>query len=127
VDRSSMSLAADTPAWHCPRRRTAVQCPPRHDVFDHRDGPAHRVEEDGAIRLGLMYVNGLRRDMGQALAAIDRTKALVPPPLCAKCGCDDESMIETIRAGLSPETALPPSPFPLPVRTSAMCARTRGP
>src|SRR5881396_1694186 len=28
-----------------------------------------RVEEDGAIRLGFMYVNGLRKEMGQAMAA----------------------------------------------------------
>ncbi|MGH2400614.1 MAG: hypothetical protein ACRDF6_12315, partial [bacterium] len=51
-----------------------------------------RVEEDGAIRLGFMYVNGLRKEMGQAMAAFDRTKTLVPPLLCAKCGSDDESM-----------------------------------
>jgi error-prone DNA polymerase len=56
-----------------------------------------RVEEDGAIRLGLMYVNGLRKDMGQAMAAFDRTKMLAPPLLCTKCGADDESMIEIVR------------------------------
>jgi error-prone DNA polymerase len=56
-----------------------------------------RVEEDGAIRLGFMYVNGLRKEMGQAMAAFDRTKTLVPPLLCAKCGSDDESMIELVR------------------------------
>jgi error-prone DNA polymerase len=56
-----------------------------------------RVEEDGAIRLGLMYVNGLRKEAGQAMAAFDRTKTLVPPVLCAKCGSDDESMIEIVR------------------------------
>ena len=32
-----------------------------------------RVEPDGAIRLGLMYVNGLRKDAGQAMAAFERT------------------------------------------------------
>ncbi len=53
-----------------------------------------RVEEDGAIRLGLMYVNGLRKEAGQAMAAFDRTRTMSPPLLCAKCGCDDESMIE---------------------------------
>jgi error-prone DNA polymerase len=58
-----------------------------------------RVEQDGAIRLGFMYVNGLRKDKGQAMAAFDRTKAIAPPPLCAKCGCDDESMIEVVREG----------------------------
>ena len=56
-----------------------------------------RVEEDGSIRLGFMYVNGLRKEMGQAMAALDRTKTLAPPLLCAKCGSDDESMIEVVR------------------------------
>jgi error-prone DNA polymerase len=56
-----------------------------------------RVEEDGGIRLGLMYVTGLRKEMGQAMAAFDRTKTLVPPLLCAKCGSDDDSMIEIVR------------------------------
>ncbi|MBI4266045.1 MAG: error-prone DNA polymerase [Acidobacteria bacterium] len=57
-----------------------------------------RVEEDGAIRLGLMYVNGLRKEAGQAMAAFDRTKTLAPPVLCPKCGSDDESMIEVVRS-----------------------------
>jgi len=56
-----------------------------------------RVEDDGAIRLGLMYVNGLRKDVGQAMAAFDRTKMLTPPLLCTKCGADDESMIEIVK------------------------------
>ena len=58
-----------------------------------------RVDGDGAIRLGLMYVNGLRKDVGQAIAAFDRTTTMAPPLLCAKCGCDDESMIEVVREG----------------------------
>jgi len=58
-----------------------------------------RVEDDGGIRIGFMYVNGLRKDMGQAMAAFDRTKTMAPPPLCAKCGCDDESMIEVVGDG----------------------------
>ena len=33
-----------------------------------------RVEPDGAIRLGLMYVHGLRKDAGQAMAAFDRAR-----------------------------------------------------
>ena len=33
-----------------------------------------RVEEDGGVRLGLQYVSGLRKEMGQAMAAFDRTK-----------------------------------------------------
>ena len=87
-----------------------------------------RVEEDGGIRIGFMYVNGLRKDMGQAMAAFDRTKTLAPPPLCAKCGCDDESMIEVVRDGLqrivegrspepeaqSPEPESPESRAPAP-------------
>ena len=60
-----------------------------------------RVEEDGGIRIGFMYVNGLRKDMGQAMAAFDRTKTIAPPPLCAKCGCDDETMIEVVRDTVS--------------------------
>jgi len=56
-----------------------------------------RVEEDGAIRIGFMYVNGLRKEAGQAMAAFDRMKTLTPPLLCAKCGSDDESMIEVVR------------------------------
>ncbi|HEY9464170.1 MAG TPA: error-prone DNA polymerase, partial [Vicinamibacterales bacterium] len=56
-----------------------------------------RVEDDGAIRLGLIYVSGLRKDVGQAMAAFDRTKMLTPPLLCTKCGADDESMIEVVK------------------------------
>src|SRR5205085_921515 len=41
--------------------------------------------------------NGLRKEMGQAMAAFDRTKTLVPPVLCTKCGSDDDSMIEVVR------------------------------
>ncbi|MGH9241482.1 MAG: DNA polymerase III subunit alpha [Vicinamibacterales bacterium] len=59
-----------------------------------------RVEDDGAIRIGFMYVNGLRKDVGQAMAAFDRTKTLAPPLLCAKCGSDDDSMIEVVGDGL---------------------------
>src|SRR5687767_8281410 len=55
-----------------------------------------RVEEDGAIRIGFMFVNGLRKEMGQAMAAFDRTKTMAPPLLCAKCGCDDDTMIEIV-------------------------------
>jgi error-prone DNA polymerase len=59
-----------------------------------------RVEQDGAIRLGFMYVNSLRKEVGQAMAAFDRTKTLAPPRLCPKCGSDDESMIEVVRDGI---------------------------
>jgi error-prone DNA polymerase len=63
-----------------------------------------RVEEDGGVRIGFMYVNGLRKDLGQAMAAFDRTKTMAPPPLCAKCGCDDQSMIEVVRDGLQSDS-----------------------
>jgi error-prone DNA polymerase len=56
-----------------------------------------RVEEDGGIRIGFMYVNGLRKEKGQAMAAFDRTKMMAPPVLCAKCGADDDSMIDVVR------------------------------
>jgi error-prone DNA polymerase len=59
-----------------------------------------RVEDDGAIRLGFMYVNGLRKEIGEKMAAFDRAKTLAPPPLCAKCGADDDSMIEVVGDGI---------------------------
>jgi error-prone DNA polymerase len=59
-----------------------------------------RVEADGRVRLGLMYVNGLREAAGRAIAA-GRGAApapLSPPPVeplrCPKCGCDDPSLLE---------------------------------
>jgi error-prone DNA polymerase len=55
-----------------------------------------RVEADGAIRIGLMFVRGLRKEMGHAMAAFDRSKTTTPPVLCTKCGSDDESMIEVV-------------------------------
>jgi error-prone DNA polymerase len=78
-----------------------------------------RVEADGAIRLGFMYVNGLRKEAGQAMAQIAKgrlqpevpTGRLKPAstddivgagfsrPECPKCGSDDESMIEVVRDG----------------------------
>ena len=107
-----------------------------------------RVDDDGAIRLGLMYVNGLRKDIGQAIAAFDRTTTMAPPLLCAKCGCDDESMIEVVSEGPRPqasglgagqgETAsvgtvspeargLKPEAYAYVARTTATSARTSGP
>ncbi len=59
-----------------------------------------RVEEDGAIRIGLLYVNGLRKDIGQAMTAFDRAKLPVHALRCAKCGCDDESMIDVVSDGI---------------------------
>ena len=48
------------------------------------------------------------------MAAFDRTRTMAPPLLCAKCGCDDESMIEIVEEGRQ----LPPSNLQLP-KTSA--------
>jgi len=67
-----------------------------------------RVEDDGAIRLGFMYVNGLRKEAGQAMAEIPKGRLKPAPtndtvgagfsrPECVKCGSDDESMIEIVR------------------------------
>ena len=67
-----------------------------------------RVEPDGRVRLGLMYVNGLRQEVGKAIAAAgDRLLAAgqrdpnnqvefltLTAARCPKCGCDDESMLE---------------------------------
>ena len=71
-----------------------------------------RVEADGRVRLGLMYVNGLRQETGRAIEAA-RSRAPLSAPRsprsalrgpvsegrCPKCGCDDESMIEDTAAG----------------------------
>jgi error-prone DNA polymerase len=95
------------------------------------------VESDGAIRLGLRYVTGLREQAGRAIASSRpsrvegrhaptvRSTRYVPgsapspraaqpgqrradvsagslapdSPLCPKCGCDDESMLETTAEG----------------------------
>ncbi|MEO6214243.1 MAG: error-prone DNA polymerase [Vicinamibacterales bacterium] len=66
-----------------------------------------RVEADGRVRLGLMYVNGLRALTGHAIASGSLTAtpdshgATADPrrrapslSRCPKCGCDDESMLE---------------------------------
>ncbi len=68
-----------------------------------------RVEPDGRVRLGLMYVNGLRQATGRAIAdgGLQQAKGGQPPApagevsrprqapeRCPKCGCDDESMLE---------------------------------
>jgi error-prone DNA polymerase len=65
-----------------------------------------RVEPDGRVRLGLMYVNGLRQDVGKAIASASGALgsglgarempnvAEMEPERCPKCGCDDRTMIE---------------------------------
>jgi error-prone DNA polymerase len=68
-----------------------------------------RIEEDGAIRLGLMYVNGLRKEVGQVMAAFEKSYVVSGfgriehrsdnRTECPKCGSDDGSMIETVRDG----------------------------
>jgi error-prone DNA polymerase len=63
-----------------------------------------RVEPDGRVRLGLMYVNGLRRESAEAIAAAATdirepiTDNRCPPDdlRCPKCGNDDHSMLETL-------------------------------
>jgi error-prone DNA polymerase len=60
------------------------------------------VEPDGAIRLGLRYVNGLRQEVGKRIAGVSHparpAHPASPAPVCPKCGCDDESMLESIDA-----------------------------
>jgi error-prone DNA polymerase len=59
------------------------------------------VEADGRVRLGLMYVNGLRREVAHAAASVrgsgfgvqGQGSAVVR---CPKCGCDDASMLEAL-------------------------------
>jgi error-prone DNA polymerase len=73
-----------------------------------------RVDPDGRVRLGLMYVNGLRQDVGRAIAAARSPDASTAGDSggpdassdhasahaasqgdrCPKCGCDDHSMLE---------------------------------
>ncbi|MBM3779641.1 MAG: DNA polymerase III subunit alpha [Acidimicrobiia bacterium] len=53
------------------------------------------VEPDGAIRLGLMYVTGLRKEAGQAMAAIERGVVEDVPEQCPKCG-GDRSLLERV-------------------------------
>jgi error-prone DNA polymerase len=77
------------------------------------------VTPDGAIRLGLRYVTGLREEIGKAIAATPPASAgrnsgelrlRTSHPLrtshsalrtltCPKCGCDDESMLELSDGG----------------------------
>jgi error-prone DNA polymerase len=61
-----------------------------------------RVEPDGRVRLGLMYVNGLREEVGKRIADCRLQNADCGlsiaqcglPIRCPKCGCDDQSMLE---------------------------------
>jgi error-prone DNA polymerase len=70
-----------------------------------------RVDPDGRVRLGLMYVSGLREQIGRAIAAGSQPGSgfrdpgsdqfhMVDLSRCPKCGCDDRSMLEaTTTAG----------------------------
>ncbi len=53
------------------------------------------VEEDGAVRLGLRFVAGLRAQVGQRLAGSGQGAPPVPRR-CPKCRCDDPSMLELV-------------------------------
>jgi error-prone DNA polymerase len=57
-----------------------------------------RVDTDGSVRLGLRFVSGLRQDVGLAIERAKGREQRVQK-ICPKCGCDDESMIETVKAG----------------------------
>jgi error-prone DNA polymerase len=93
-----------------------------HSIDVQASGWDCTVEEDGAIRLGLRYVKGLRQEAGQQIANASRaglkTRTTTAPaapahpahpaypahpahpahpvPICPKCGCDDGSMIEVV-------------------------------
>ncbi|HEV3217247.1 MAG TPA: error-prone DNA polymerase [Vicinamibacterales bacterium] len=65
-----------------------------------------KVEPDGAIRLGLRYVSGLREEAGKAIersgSGIRLPRAAAAreaPAICPKCGCDDRTMLEVVRPG----------------------------
>jgi error-prone DNA polymerase len=82
------------------------------------------IEPDGAIRLGLRYVKGLREQAGRAIAIASRparpaSPARPAPPhhRCPKCGCDDDSMLERID-GARPSTS---SGRPEPVEGRWFC------
>jgi DNA polymerase III alpha subunit len=72
---------------------------------------ACRVDEDGTIRLGLMYVNGLREAVGRAIAGVrppSIESQVRRPDRCPKCGCDDQAMLEAmLRPGAAAPHAAP--------------------
>ena len=71
------------------------------------------VADDGTIRIGLQYVAGLRRHVGEAIEMAvghrgQKSEASGPPnpesrtptpERCPKCGCDDPRMLERVPAG----------------------------
>ena len=64
------------------------------------------IDTDGAIRLGLRYVTGLRKEVGRAIESVATSTPFVcalrneprsgQVPTCPKCGCDDPSMLEIV-------------------------------
>jgi error-prone DNA polymerase len=65
-----------------------------------------RVDPDGTVRLGLRYVSGLREEVGRSIEkagirdwglGIGSVTGITR--VCPKGGCDDESMVETVKAG----------------------------
>jgi error-prone DNA polymerase len=56
------------------------------------------VEPDGAVRLGLRYVAGLREEVGRRIEAAASAAGPAGGEVerCPKCGCDDRSMLERI-------------------------------
>ena len=89
-------------------QRVGVDIPVRPGALsgDLSDGNRWEVsiEPDGAVRLGLRYVAGLRRETADRIAGVDargdqppsRGGAMRPSDVvaCPKCGCDDPSMID---------------------------------
>ena len=70
------------------------------------------VDDDGAIRIGLRYIAGLREVVGRAIESVRpstignqrlATKELRSPTIsdprlfCPKCGCDDPSMLDSVQ------------------------------
>jgi error-prone DNA polymerase len=77
------------------------------------------VEADGAVRLGLRYVRGLRAEIGKKIAAVGGPTSPAATQTgfvetgsvrCPKCGCDDPSMIE-ISGPQDPKTSGPQQYF----------------
>jgi error-prone DNA polymerase len=71
------------------------------------------VEADGAVRLGLRYVRGLRAEVGQKIASAGQQAnrptgqhnagAQTTDARCPKCGCDDPLMLEVVPQAPSPK------------------------
>jgi error-prone DNA polymerase len=64
-----------------------------------RSGWHCTVQPDGAVRLGLMYVRGLREECGRR---IERGADETPSIRCPKCGTDDARMLERVQASTGP-------------------------